>query len=192
MHKPRLATVLASCAAMSIALAACSSGDAGAPTSSSPSASASATENPYGSPPPVDPPAPNETVLTLEPTNGAPVELSLEQLAQLEQQVITIEEPFVKQRQTFQGVPLKVLLAKAGIPESADIDTIALNDYTYTAPAADFVGSDAIMAYKVDDREIGLAEGGPIRIVFPGGTPQYGNLDAWTWSMATIKQTAQQ
>ncbi len=159
------------------------------PQTSTSTASASASaSNPYGSPPPVDPPGPSEPILRLTPLGGAPLTLSLDALAAYPQQVITIEEPFVKKRQEFTGVRLADLLTKAGIPESAKINTIALNEYAYAAPATQFTDSDALIAYRVDGHDIDITEGGPVRIVFPEGSPQFSDLDAWTWSLAQIVQ----
>ncbi len=157
-----------------------------AATAASPGASASAT-NPYGSAPPVDPPAPDETVLTITNPEKKQTTLSLNQLGGLEQKTITINEPFVKKQQTFTGVPMAAVLAKAGIPDSATINTIAINEYSYAAPVTTFTGSDALIATKVDGKDIAMSEGGPIRIVFPDGTPTATNLDAWTWSLGSIQ-----
>ena len=95
------------------------------------SASSPATSNPYGIPS-IDPPAPNEPVLTV--TGGTtPLSLTLDQLNALGKTTVTIDEPFVKKRQTFSGVPLSAVLAKAGIPETATIETLASTPTTTQA-----------------------------------------------------------
>jgi hypothetical protein len=156
-----------------------------APTSAA--ASSPTTSNPYGVPS-IDPPAPNEPVLTV--TGGTtPLSLTLEQLNALGDTTISIDEPFVKKRQTFTGVPLSAVLAKAGIPDTATIDTVALNAYHYASVAKPMIESNALIATSRDNAPIPYDQGGPIRIVFPDGTPLSSVLDAWNWSLATINVT---
>lgn len=161
-----------------------------AESSSSATAAASAptTSNPYGVPS-IDPPAPNEPLLTV--TGGAtPLSLTLDQLNALGNTTVTIDEPFAKKRQTFTGVPLNAILAKAGIPETATIDTVALNAYHYASAAGPMIDSNAMIATTRDNAPIPYDQGGPIRIVFPDGTPLSSVLDAWNWSLATINATS--
>ena len=163
-----------------------------APSSSaattSAAASAPTTSNPYGVPS-IDPPAPNEPVLTV--TGGTtPLSLTLAELNALGNTTVTLDEPFAKKRQTFSGVPLSAVLAKAGIPETATIDTLALNAYHYASAVRPMIDSNALIATKRDNAPIPYDQGGPIRIVFPDGTPLSSVLDAWNWSLATINVTS--
>lgn len=156
-------------------------------SSSTASAGPSAT-NPYGVPS-IDPPAPDEPVLVV--TGGdTPLSFTLDQLNAVGSTTITIDEPFVKKRQTFGGVPLATVLSKAGIPDTATIDTIAINDYHYSSAVAPMVGSQALIATQRDGAPIPYDQGGPIRIVFPDGTPLSSVLDAWNWSLASIAVTS--
>ncbi len=164
----------------------------GAPSSSATTTSAAAstptTSNPYGVPS-IDPPAPNEPVLTV--TGGTtPLSLTVDQLNALGNTTVTIDEPFAKRRQTFSGVPLSAVLAKAGIPETATIDTVELNAYHYASAARPMIDSNAMIATKRDNGPNPYDQGGPIRIVFPDGTPLSSVLDAWNWSLATINVTS--
>ena len=52
------------------------------------------------------------------------------------------------------------------------------------------VDSLALIATQRDGAPIPYDQGGPVRIVFPDGTPLSSNLDAWNWSLATITVTA--
>ena len=110
----------------------------------------------------------------------------MDQLNALGSTEITIDEPFVKKRQTFRGVPLATVLQKAGVPDTATIDTVALNDYRYASAVAPMIGSQALIATERDGAPIPYDQGGPIRIVFPDGTPLSTVLDAWNWSLASI------
>lgn len=156
-------------------------------TSSVAASASPSTSNPYGAGP-IDPPAPNEPVLTVK-GGRTPLSLTLEQLDALGTTTVALDEPFVKKRQTFSGVPLATLLNKAGIPDSATIETLALNDYHYTSAVAPLVNSLALIATKRDGAPIPYDQGGPTRIVFPDGTPLSSNLDAWNWSLASITVT---
>jgi hypothetical protein len=173
-----------------IGLAACGGNPATTGKSSSGSTttqSAASTTNPYGVPS-IDPPAPNEAVLQVK-GGATPLSLTLDQLNALGNTTITIDEPFVKKRQTFSGVPLETLLSKAGIPTTATINTVALNDYHYESPAGPMVASQALIATQRDGAPIPYDQGGPSRIVFPDGTPLSSVLDAWNWSLASISVT---
>lgn len=176
--------------ALALLLGACAgSHDSAGPSSPSGSASATAsTTNPYGAGP-IDPPAPNEPVLTVKGGQTA-LSLTLDQLNSLGDTTVTLDEPFVKKRQTFSGVALATVLAKAGIPNSATIETVALNDYRYSSAAAPMIDSLALIATKRDGAPIPYDQGGPIRLVFPDGTPLSSNLDAWNWSIASIAVTS--
>jgi hypothetical protein len=157
-------------------------------TTTTAAASAPTTSNLYGVPS-IDPPAPNEPVLTV--TGGTtPLSLTLDQLNAIGTTTVTIDEPFAKKHQTFSGVPLSAVLAKAGIPETATIDTVALNAYHYASAARPMMDSNAIIATTRDNAPIPYDQGGPTRIVFPDGTPLSSVLDAWNWSLATINVTS--
>jgi hypothetical protein len=179
-------------AATALLLGACGGthDSAGPSASASPSAQASTTPsatNPYGAGP-IDPPAPNEPVLTVK-GGQTPLSLTIDQLNALGDTTVTLDEPFVKKRQTFSGVPLATVMAKAGIPNTATVETVALNDYHYASPVGPMVDSLALLATKRDGQPIPYDQGGPVRIVFPDGTPLSSNLDAWNWSLASIAVT---
>jgi hypothetical protein len=159
---------------------------ASAPTpadSAQPTASRS-TSNPYGGAT-IDPPAATEPVLTVK-GGSAPLSLTLDKLNALGHTSVTLDEPFVKRRETYSGVPLATVLGKAGIPDSATIDTIGLDDYHYISTAKPMIESQALIATDRNGAPIPFDQGGPIRIVFPDGTPLSSVLDAWNWSLATI------
>ena len=151
------------------------------------SAPTSVAENPYGTIK-IDPPAPGEPVLTVN-GGSTPLALTMDQLNALGNVTITIDEPFVKKRQTFRGVPLAVVLTHAGVSDSATIDTVALNDYHYSSAVAPLEASRALLATTRDGAPIPYDQGGPVRIVFPDGTPLSTVLDAWNWSLVSINVT---
>lgn len=144
---------------------------------------APSTENAYGGFP-VDPPAADEVVLTIEGSTA--VDFTYSELQALATVEIDIMEPFVEQQQSFTGVPLSDLLAAAAVPADAQIETIALNDYRYADSVAQWVESDALLAVFRDGDLIPMDQGGPIRIVFAEDSSAFDLLDAWNWSLRTI------
>ncbi len=145
--------------------------------------SASAT-NPYGGFK-VDNPKDTDVVLTV--TGAKSVDYTMGQLKDLADQKITIVEPFVKKRQSFSGISLQALLESAGIQPKDKVDTVALNEYEFADSAANLESAGAIIAVSRDDQPIPMDEGGPIRLVFDTKSKYFSNLDAWNWSLRTIK-----
>ena len=169
-----------------------------APSSSAPSAATSSTDgaspsssptNPYGTMP-VDPPGPNDPVLTVTGGSAGPTSFTLAQLEELGTTTVTLDEPFVKRRLAFTGVPMAAVLDDAGIPTGARITTKALNDYEYANLASAFTASQALIATRRGDGPVPFDAGGPIRIVFPDSSPLSTTLDAWNWSLSSIRLTA--
>jgi len=171
-------------------LSACSSTGTGSSSGPSPavtSAAGSAAANPYGSPPPVDPPGPHDPLLTVMGGTAGTLTYTLSQFESLGAlQTVTIFEPFTKKTQTFKAVALKDVLTAAGISDSQYIDTLALNNYKYDDLAGNLTASDALIATELDGQPIPIDQGGPIRLIFKDGTPLSTNLDAWNWSLMQI------
>jgi len=148
---------------------------------------ATVTENPYGGFP-VDPPAADEVVLTIRGSDNR--DYTMGELVDTATQEITILEPFVQQVETFRGIPLSVLFNENGLASDSQVTTIALNDYRYTDSVDAFTDSDGILAVSRDGAPIPMDEGGPIRIVFPEGSPYFTFLDSWNWSLRSIEPAA--
>lgn len=178
-------TVTAALAAASLllALTGCSNATAAAPTQT-PSAS---DTNPYGGGFTVDAPKATDIVLTV--TGAKSVDYTMAELEGMATESITIVEPFVKKKQTFSGVPLKTLLDAAGITVGERVNTIALNEYQFADSVANLEKNNAILAVSRDGAPIPMDQGGPIRLVFNKGTKYFSYLDAWNWSLRTIKLT---
>lgn len=164
-----------------LALAGCTSSSANEPAESSPAA----TENPYGGFA-VDAPGPDEIILTVIGPSETD-EYSISDLKDLAIDPISIVEPFLKQKQSFAGVPLATLFEAAGIKGTDKVATIALNEYAFDDLASNFVASKGMLAIDRDGENIPMDQGGPIRIVFPSGSKYFDFLDAWNWSLRTIE-----
>jgi hypothetical protein len=137
---------------------------------------------------PVDPPAADEVVLTL--IGSRTVELTMGELDALAVREVTFVEPFVKVEQTFRVVPLADLLELAGIGSGETVDTIALNDYRYSDTVRALLDAGALLAVARDAGPIPMDAGGPIRLVFDVDSSYYGFLDAWNWSLRSIRVAA--
>ena len=155
------------------------------PSASPTPATASPTPtNPYGAAP-IDPPGPNEPILTLS-KGSKKISLTLAKLKALGTKNYTIFEPFQKSRQTFTAVTLQQLFDLVGISGTDSVLTYALNDYKYVDTAKNFIKSNGLLALAREGQDIPYDQGGPIRIIFPDNTSLATNLNAWNWSISTI------
>jgi len=134
---------------------------------------------------PVDPPAPDEVVLTLE--GSVRVELTMAELEDLASVEVTLDEPFARRVETFRAIPLADLFALAGIGREETVQTIALNDYRYADGAGALMDAQALLAVARDGAPIPMDAGGPIRLVFADDSSYSRLLDAWNWSLRTIR-----
>ncbi len=145
---------------------------------------AASTKNPYGTAT-IDPAEPNEIILTISKGSQKSV-FAYSRLLKLKASTISIYEPFLKKRQKFTVIPLKNLFNFVGISGKDRVITKALNDYIFTATAADFISANGYLAIKRDGAPISYDQGGPIRIIFPDKSKWSKNLDAWNWSLVVI------
>jgi hypothetical protein len=141
--------------------------------------------NPYGTAT-IDPAGPNEIILVIS-KGKRKVEFAFPRLLKMKQETITIYEPFLKKRQSFSVIPLKTFFAFLGIKGGDKVITTALNDYIYSNTAAQFIAADGYLAIKREGAAIGYDQGGPIRIIYPDKSKWAKNLDAWNWSLSSIK-----
>lgn len=162
-------------------LGACSSADSSTDTTE---VTPTEAENPYGASV-VDSPLQNETVLRVS-VRGTVTEYSLESLERLPVKTVELFEPFIQARSSFTGISLADLFGAVGIEDAESVSTIALNDYRYINTAGEFTASYGLLAYKQNGKSIPMDRGGPIRIVFPDGTPFANVLDAWNWALSSI------
>ena len=146
---------------------------------------AAANENPYGGPD-VPPPSPDEPILKL--INGEKtLSLSLNDLRDLPQVEARVFEPFVKSEISFKGVAMNELFRLVDIESDDNVLTVALNDYTYSNFAREFVGTEAFLAYEQEGGAILMSRGGPIRIIVPNDMSLTESLEVWNWSLAEIR-----
>lgn len=164
-------------------LSAC--GKVAVPAKSSASPSTSATSNPYGSGFRVSPPADTDIVLTI--SGSKTINFTMKELRDRASKSITIQEPFVKVKQTFGVVSFKSLFSGILISDRANLNTIALNDYAFKASAKEFFDNNAYIAISRNGSAIPMDSGGPIRIIFDTPSKWFTNVDAWNWSLRTVE-----
>lgn len=143
-----------------------------------------AGKNPYGTSE-IDPAGPYEVILTISKA-GKRSDFASSRLAKFKSSQISIYEPFVKRRERFTVIPIATFFSLVGIKGRDKVVTRALNDYTFTATANQFLEANAYLAIALNGEPIGYDQGGPIRLVFPDTSKWAKNLDAWNWSLRTI------
>jgi hypothetical protein len=180
--------------AAALALAACGGKDAAAPQAAvtSPATPTVVSNGTLTAGKPISAPK-GEVVLTVsgdigEAYKGRKLEFDLASLEKMRQVRMEAAEPFLKRRVTFEGVLLSDLLAVAGVPDSASkVSLTALDDYKVDFKVADVRSSQMLLATKADGKHMKVDRSGPIRIVFPDGSPLGRNPDLWIWSVSSMK-----
>jgi hypothetical protein len=130
----------------------------------------------------------DEPVLRIEGVEGGNVttdrtELDFKTIDALARESLTVHEPFLKRKMTFTGVNLGALLQRAGVSASARrIYMQALDDYHVELPWP-ALKQDALLATRAGGRPIAIADGGPIRVVFPDASELGAITDNWIWSV---------
>lgn len=91
-------------------------------------------------------------------------------------------EPYLKQDIAFAGVPARDLVTYLRLQRGDRILFVALDGYEVTTDVADLLNSEALIATQSRGRQMSIADGGPIRLVFPA-EPLASDLDQWIWSI---------
>lgn len=143
------------------------------------------TTNPYGGTD-IDPLPASATIFTV--TNGKKsINYSKNDLLAIKSTTISIFEPFIGKRQKFTVIPLDYFLAKSSMKSSKTIDTIALNDYIFSDKVRNFRKAKAYLAIQRFGKDIPYDQGGPLRIIYANSSSWVKKLEAWNWSLRTIK-----
>ncbi|MDF3864476.1 oxidoreductase [Pseudomonas denitrificans (nom. rej.)] len=93
----------------------------------------------------------------------------------------------------WQGVRLSTLLASFGRADVQRLRVEALNDYSALIPLSDLDAFDPILAYRRDGQAIGIAERGPLFVIYPMvdhpelRTQVYFNRTVWQVSRITLE-----
>lgn len=132
-------------------------------------------------------PAPADEVVLSLSVDTEVVDWDLATLGLLDQQELTILEPFVERTITFRGPVWVDVLRASGAdvgPDGHELAVLtALDDYVTELPVAASALGETMLATSADDAPIGIDEGGPIRLVFPDDSPLAENANHWIWSL---------
>lgn len=109
----------------------------------------------------------SEVLLTVQAAgDAAPVELDLEALSAMTQVEFDTTTPWTDGKHHFTGVPLKEVLASAGITEGT-VRAVALNNYAVDLPVAELDDKAPVIAYHLDGQPFGIRQKGPLWIIYP-------------------------
>lgn len=138
-------------------------------------------------------PAPTgEVVLTItgadRPNVGDEVQVDLAAIENLGLTTVTVHEPFLNKELEITGVPVDDLLAAAGVDPDATLAWTALDEYQVHFSRREVAAEKAILATRIDNAPIDLADGGPIRVIFTDPEGMLGrDTNQWIWNLYEIE-----
>ncbi|UDM17717.1 molybdopterin-dependent oxidoreductase [Vogesella sp. XCS3] len=104
--------------------------------------------------------------LIAEKNAGNDAQFDAAMLDKLPQQKMTVETPWYKTAQTFEG-PLFRDVLKATGAKGKKLYVVALNDYAAEIPLADLEKHDVILARKINGKVLNIRDKGPLFIMYP-------------------------
>ena len=104
--------------------------------------------------------------LISEKNAGNDAEFDTAMLDKLPQQKMTVETPWYKTAQTFEGPLFRDVLKATGI-KGKKLYVVALNDYAAEIPLADLEKYDVILARKINGKVLHVRDKGPLFIMYP-------------------------
>jgi len=104
--------------------------------------------------------------LIAEKNVGNDAQFDAAMLDKLPQQKMTVETPWYKTAQTFEGPLFRDVLKAAGA-KGKKLYVVALNDYAAEIPLADLEKHDVILARKIDGKVLNVRDKGPLFIMYP-------------------------
>lgn len=131
-----------------------------------------------------------EVVLTVT-TADTEHDWDIATLERLPQRDLTILEPFVDEEHTYTGPLWADVLRASGVDltTAGPVEVVALDNFVVDLPTDAETLDGLVLAHLEDGERIPIAEGGPIRLVFPPTNPAGENLNNWAWSVrsATVR-----
>lgn len=97
---------------------------------------------------------------------SAEINLTLAQIEAMGSASIVTTTPWHDGLTTFEGVPMANFLEAVGA-QGTTAYVQALNDFSIDIPLSDLIRFDAILAFKTNGNYMGIADKGPLFIVFP-------------------------
>ncbi|WP_341678697.1 molybdopterin-dependent oxidoreductase [Niveibacterium sp. SC-1] len=117
-------------------------------------------------------PKPGRVVLSVAREDGAgkPVRFDMAALQKLERKTIVSALPpsmKVQGQHEWVGVPIRAVLAAAGVKPGVTIKVSALNAYSASIPAEDLERYEPILAYLRDGKPMSIRDKGPLFVIYP-------------------------
>lgn len=130
-------------------------------------------------------PEPTGDVVLTVTTGDGEHDWDLATLGRLPQHDLTILEPFVEEEHTYTGPLWADVLRASGVDlaEAGPVEVVALDDFVADIPTDAESLDGLLLAHQEDGEEIAIADGGPIRLVFPPDNPAGENRNNWVWSV---------
>jgi DMSO/TMAO reductase YedYZ molybdopterin-dependent catalytic subunit len=123
--------------------------------------------------------APASVILKIGGNVSTPLELTAADLKNMPRKTLTVTNPHEKKSETYEGVLLQTLLAKAGVPQGHDMRGPAMATYLLAEASdgyrvvfslaeldADFTDAQVLVADTLDGAPLG-GNLGPLRLVVP-------------------------
>ena len=107
-----------------------------------------------------------DVILTVSNTPAGEVPLDLALLEEMGSETIETSTIWTEGVQSFEGVPLHVLVERLGIDGEA-LKATAINDYAVDIPAEDAVAGGPIIAYRLNGELMSVRDKGPLWLVYP-------------------------
>lgn len=104
----------------------------------------------------------------------------------------SVPDPWLQTDVIYEGVLLSDLLAISGASEHATVlVATALDDYQVDLPLGEIDGWPVLVAIRANDLYMGVAESGPVRIIFPyqafPDITSARNMSVWSLARLTVK-----
>ncbi|MFN4235935.1 MAG: molybdopterin-dependent oxidoreductase [Vogesella sp.] len=104
--------------------------------------------------------------LISEKNAGNDVQFDAAMLDKLPQHKLTVETPWYKEAQTFEGPLFRDVMKQVGM-KGKKLYVVALNDYAAEIPLSDIEKYDVVLARKINGKVLSVRDKGPLFIIYP-------------------------
>lgn len=104
--------------------------------------------------------------LISEKNAGNDVQFDAAMLDKLPQHKLTVETPWYKEAQTFEGPLFRDVMKQVGM-KGKKLYVVALNDYAAEIPLSDIEKYDVVLARKINGKVLSVRDKGPLFIMYP-------------------------
>ena len=132
-------------------------------------------------------PAPTGRVVLTVSSDAGSVDWDVETLALLDQQTLTIVEPFLDEEHTYTGPLWRDVLRASGVDVGDLVELVALDEYVAEIPTDADTLDGVVLAHLDDGAPIAIADGGPIRLIWPDDNDGRENANNWIWSIRSAR-----